>query len=246
MSVVIKKELIRRLRKLSHQHQLLFACCCCERVIPNYRDFAEDQGWEEVGLLEQVMKRLWAAVNGKDLSDTEINAISEKVDSMAPDEDACQSWFLGAAQDAATMVLACLEFHAERQKDSLEEIANYALESVKEWILLASDYNPNDAEGKPDDRDLARRLGLKPPCGANSACTQEEAENECRRSRLVQAELDKQRFDVEVLEIHPLLTKELIELLRRSSSMQGVQLRQRGLRAATPRHRNRARARKER
>ncbi|NLE37283.1 MAG: YjaG family protein [Pirellulaceae bacterium] len=227
--------MIPRVRRLSHQHQLLFACCCCQRMVPNYRDFAEDEGWDDAGLLERTMDRLWTVVGGSKMDSVELTELIATIDSLPLNDATCKSWFLGMAQDSATALYQCLQFHATNERQSLDHVAGLALGVIKEWFSLVSDFNPAGYCESDVDFRLGKRLGLKPPNRATASATDDEAEEEYRHSRLVQAECDKQRFDVDVLEMHPELTEELIALMRQSSSMQGVQVRLRGLRVDTPR-----------
>jgi hypothetical protein len=241
MSCETVEPLIGRLQKLSFQHQLFFACCCCERVISTYRDVAEDEGWEEekAGLLECAMEQLWAAVHGKEIPPAQVESLHERIDSVMNwlNERKCHWQFTALGILAGAAVFSCLDFYLQRNTRTLEETVQIPSSLVEHWLDWVSNYNPQESFWGPDDSELARRWALIPPCGASSRRPIGADEQQYRHSRIVQAEVDKQRFDVEVLEMHPVITNELIALLRRSSSMQGVQLHWHALRMATARAR---------
>lgn len=227
------RDSLLRLGKLSRKHQFLFACCCCERLLPNYRDFAEDEGWEEPAFLEDILSTLWERVVKGSLSSEEAQAIRDKIMLLPLAEDTCHTWFfLGMAQQATTAVCQCTVVGSIGSEEALRHVAVLAVEATREWLAIVTTYNTSPDEDV--DIDLARRWGLRPPIGASTVALQKEKDKEFLHSSIFQGELDKQRFDVEVLEMHPEVTAELIGLLRHSSSQQGVQVRRRGLRVVTP------------
>jgi hypothetical protein len=201
-------------------------------VVSVNRELAEDQGWDDADFLELIMERLWAQVEGKAISAAEARSLRKKALSLPLDEDSCESTFLGIAQTAASLVLACLELATKARKKSLERVASYALDVAKEWIGITSFFNPT---GEAKDFELARRWKLKPPSGTFTTRLQSEAEAEYSHNSFILGECDKQRFDVEVLEKHRRITSTLIKLLRESSRLQGVQIQLRDLRVKTQR-----------
>ncbi len=124
--------LIPRLQKLSARHQLLFACCCSERVVPVYRDLAEGEGWDDPAFLDGIMEKLWAHLEGKAIPAAEAEALRKKVLALTPHEESSESNFLGMAQCAVGAVWYCLELTMKADEKALKGIASVPLEVAKE------------------------------------------------------------------------------------------------------------------
>ena len=133
--------LVPRLQKLSARHQLLFACCCSERVVPVYRNLAEGEDWDAPAFLDGIMEKLWGHVEGRPIPAAEAEALGKKVLALTP-EGSSESNFLGMAQCAAGAVWYCLELTMKADEKALKGVASVPLEVAKEWIYMVSDFDP--------------------------------------------------------------------------------------------------------
>ena len=126
---------------LSRQHQMVFALCCCERMLPSFRDFAEDDGWEDATVLNRAVDRLWDAVLGNELSDKEQRTWQKTVSSLALSEKTSKSRFLGIAVNTASAVWYTVDFQKDAKASQLRDIARWSLRYAKEWYNITSDFN---------------------------------------------------------------------------------------------------------
>jgi hypothetical protein len=201
-------------------------------MAPNYRAYAIEQSLPEPDLLESVLQQAWPGLAQPSMSQTAAAEFIARCEQLPLDESRT-SPFLSMAQQAVGAVIWMLKDFGDVVDDADQckrggKIAEWGVESVKDWVLLTT-----SSSWERDESNLKLRQLAQLPTGAG-ALPFARQDNEARRRwldehPLIVAERAKQVFDIAVLSAIPALTPEIAQLLRKSSRTQGAQPFLRGL-----------------
>jgi len=185
-------ELKRHLEPLGKRHRVAFAACSCERVLPAYQAFSRDDGWGDPRPLREALDRVWTAVAGEGLDQTEADELVKRCKPQIHHlDDPFSSVFTAPAQNAAIAVLKAVECAVDGDLELAEQVGEQALEAFETYV------DATEGEGSVFDADVITS------------------------SRLFQAEILHQRQDLETLAEHPELSTGLLERLRGQSQAAG-------------------------
>ncbi len=159
------------LTRIPREGRALFACAICERLLVRYRLFAKDAGWGDPLLLRRVLDRLWDFAAGRGLEDREIAAMQKLVMEATPHSERFQVRTISGAINSGSALYQTLELCRKDDARLAAEIGQIADATVDMEIRLLTSLPDSDPE--------LQELVLQHPA--------------------VQAELEKQAADIEVL-----------------------------------------------
>jgi hypothetical protein len=220
------------LSNLSRRAQGAFGMSCCQRMSENISACYAQIGREElIPQLRKLVSFLWKALEtrGDELllprdakrCDDTITEAYEELDPEAP--------LYALAEDGLSALKYIVQHLA--QIDSapsvqlVVKIGDWAIESVREWIGLTSDYDPLI---RNSDSQKARSLGISTDLIVHDRRPDDDLEW-MRNHPMVVAECSKQLFDLDVLQVYTDFGDDLLTFLRESSGGLGVQPFLRGL-----------------
>jgi uncharacterized protein len=185
-------DLKRHLEPLGERHRVAYAACCCERVLPAYEAFSAEDSWGDPRPLREALDRVWTAVVGERLGQTEADELAKRCEPQIHHlDDPFSSIFTSAAQNAAIAMLTAVECAVDGDLELAEQVGEQALESFETYV------DATEGEGSVFDAGLIES------------------------SRLFQDEIFHQREDLETLAEHPELNDGLIQQLRTRSQARG-------------------------
>jgi uncharacterized protein YjaG (DUF416 family) len=185
-------DLRRLLKPLGERHRVAFAACCCERALPAYEAFSGDDRWGDPRPLREALDRVWTAVVGERVNQTEADELSNRCEPQIHHlDDPFSSVFTAPAQNAAIAVLRAVECAVDGDLELAVQVGELALEAVETYV------DATEGEGSVFNADLVVS------------------------SRLFQDEIFHERQDLDMLAEHCELDKGAIEQLRRRAQAAG-------------------------
>lgn len=134
------------LATLSKEKQLAFGAACCERLVPNYVLFQQDSGFGDVRPVRDALDLIWSFLEGRQVSENDINEATLACESAAPNSDISTSLFVTAAQDACFAICCLLDYLHENNVDKIVQVATYATDSVDLYVQEVEHLPPNDLQ----------------------------------------------------------------------------------------------------
>lgn len=178
--------LVARLTDLDEPRQLVFGALCCERLLPNYLVFSQEQEWGVMARLRQGLDRVWQHIGGVALDAREAVMLCDEVEAVVPDSENFDSLYVTAAQDACLAVCALYDFIVEPDTQHIADVARFATDSVDLYV--------QEIEQMPAvTRDLEYMI---------------------TEHRLMQRELRQQVQDLDALTATPIFDRSVLEVLR--------------------------------
>jgi uncharacterized protein YjaG (DUF416 family) len=199
-----KIELIQSLKLLSNRYRVAFAASCCERLVPNYDAFSIIEKWGNPQVLHDSLKRLWAYVEGFNLSEEEANSLIRSCEDVMPDTEDYYSIFTNLALNSTTAIIYTLRSSIETNIEELAIVGSLAVESVESYLSAVND----------------------PNIGVHSA--DKSFDEWIEHAPMLIAELKKQNQDIEILNSWRGKDLDLIRVLQQSSRTIGIQPSARG------------------
>lgn len=165
----------------------------------------DNRKWGDSSVLHDSLKKIWAYVEGVNLSKEEINSLISSCEDIMPDTEDFYSIFTGLAVNSAAAVIYTLGSIIEADLEELAIVASLAVESVESYLSAVND----------------------PTVGIHSA---DKAFDEwLEHAPLLMAELNKQHQDIQFLKSWRGKNLDLVQMLRQSSMTIGVQPFARGI-----------------
>lgn len=214
-----------RLEKLEPTRRCVFACCCAERLEPNYRAFALDEG-REPGVVGRALDVLWAFFETPDTGDRVATVLAE-LEAISFD-DSCRSVYRAIAEEAVYATKCALRCWSAGDLEPAVRAAKVSWESVGEWILMTT--GTWSGLGL-HEQELCKRVGRSwsgTPIPESKAQSQGDIEWQEQHPLLLD-EVEKELFDLDVLARATSLDHGLLMLLRKSSAERGIQPFRRGI-----------------
>lgn len=167
-----ERELVGQLERLPAKLRAAFAAACAQRLLPAYEAFAKKSHRGDARRLASILERLWSDLQGFPLPEAELGAQLEACMSLIPAEDDAP-WIeeQAGAEDAGAAVAYALRARAGGKSQEAAWAARRSYEAI--------------------DHHLTHRAGIDPSAPGG--------EERLRRHPLVQAELTRQRRDLEDL-----------------------------------------------
>ena len=123
--------------------RLAFMAYCCERMLPNYRNFNAETGYGDVLVLRSALDAAWAWIETNQLSGNVASLVSD-CERQAPDTSEFSSTYTSAALDAATATATTLEALTTATAKQVIEVASLARDTVDLFVQEKKDLDPND------------------------------------------------------------------------------------------------------
>lgn len=182
----------RQLERLGGEHRIVFAASCCERVIPAYEAFSQEDGWGDPRPLREAVDAVWAAAEGARLEPNDARRLIGQVEEQVPHlDDPFTSVFAAPAQDAAIVVVESVECAETGSADHAAEAARHAVDAFEAYV------DQVEGEGAVYEAD---RVTSDP---------------------VYQGELTDQHEDLVTLEEHTKLDAKIVEQIRERSRAKG-------------------------
>lgn len=166
-----KNEIGRQLEELPHEKRVAFAAACCERLIGNYVAFMNESGWGDESPLRNAINQVWKCSLGNPITSDEIQQLTEKCESVAPDSEEFDALLTASAQDAVFAVCSAFDYLRDNDISKLVQCSSYPVDSVDLYVQEIENMAPNST-------DLEERI---------------------REHRLMQQEIERQISDLSTL-----------------------------------------------
>jgi uncharacterized protein len=138
-----KKNLIPILAILSEAKQIGFGAACCERLLPNYLDFKNEEQWGDAGVLRAGLNLAWSRIEGRAVASNEVRICIENIDLLTPQSEDYDSIFADPAQDACFAITSLLGALIKHSREEVAQIAQYSTDSVDLFVQVSLDLDPN-------------------------------------------------------------------------------------------------------
>lgn len=135
-----------KISKLQPWAILAFMASCCERMIPNYREFNRQTRFGDVDVLRNALDAVWRSVAG-DADVAGLQGLALSCEAQAPEPSNYDSTYSSAALDAATAIsMAAAAATASPDSHVALGVAELGRDTVDIYIQLSEEVDPN-AEG---------------------------------------------------------------------------------------------------
>src|SRR5574338_38398 len=176
----------QELSTLARSQQLAYSCACCERLLPNYEVFSLQQNWGNSELLRSTLDLLWNSILIDGFEITNIKRLITECEAVIPDTEAFDSILTSAALDAGNAIVETLEACINDSLKGAVAVASLARDTVDMYIQAIEDYDYSDPR----------------------------FEEKIVRHPLMVLELSRQRQDLQLLHLSPVVDEGIIGLLR--------------------------------
>lgn len=201
--------------------RLVFACCCCERLLPNYLAYDTDGlGYEQLrGVLDRVWTEADSTHSTEDLAEAKPKLVGI-CNSLVPSEGSASIWAT-LAEWAVGALIAVLESDGGQRIDFIIEAARCSFQCILDWLDIVSTYSPSSDQL---DVEILRsiRKGFEVPQSVHELVRNRTLSPRVDSS-MVQAELAKQVLDLTSLRSFSDLRHSELLRLRKASERRGVQ-----------------------
>jgi len=144
------KELISliktQIEKQSFQSDIEFALNICNRLLPDYFDFSQNNKWGEP---EKLIEAINFCQENKSILDIEEGALidlKEELESVTPDTEDFGDWDGSYALNSATAILELLEYYLDKDKNHILNISTCITDTI--------DFKLNEEEDNLTDEQL--------------------------------------------------------------------------------------------
>ena len=217
---------MQRVASLPAQNCFAFMASCCERLVPNYVAFCIAENWGDRALIDDALQQIWDHLQGSPLVPENCEELARRLRGTAPDSDDFAYILTAPAQEAVACVIYALQFSFTGNRGLALSAAKAARNTVSQYLFGA-----NVAYIMPDRPEWLRLLSRQNP---NVALQEEQRLSKefhawIIASPLMQAELAKQKEDLDFLTHTPSLNQHALKQLRDSSRRSGLRPLKRGL-----------------
>jgi uncharacterized protein len=137
-----KKELSRRLKALSSLKQVAFLLFLCQRMMPEFRRFARDTGFD-LTVYSDCLAEGWEYLGGK-AGGRNYETLAKACLDSAPDTENFDHLLTSAALDTALSISYLMSFLADHDVDHIVDAAGLARDTVAlfvQWIEAVHPYS---------------------------------------------------------------------------------------------------------
>jgi uncharacterized protein YjaG (DUF416 family) len=172
-----------------------YACSCAERLLPLYRAFQRETGWDSEEKLAALLNRAWDMCDQGDDSTGWIAEHLDAAERLVPHADDFDTCFITGAQNCGICVDLAIKNLADPRRSDIATISEYALDAVVSVELCKETGNLS----AQDDPKLLR------------------IEQRIRRGDYARRELFFQRRDLRELESSSRLAEDTVRNIRTRS-----------------------------
>jgi uncharacterized protein YjaG (DUF416 family) len=192
MEIFDEERLSRSLAGLDAWKRVAFIAMTCDRMVPNYDRFSAETNFGDPMVLRRGLDVAWEWLETNTLS-VDLNSLTAQVEEQAPNTDQFASPFTSAALDASNAIAVLLNALCHPGCAAPVEVACLARDTVDLYVQDIEKLDPNDPN----------------------------LEEAIRRHPLMQAELRRQRTDLERIERWAGLRGEAAQLRSQGASAMG-------------------------
>jgi uncharacterized protein YjaG (DUF416 family) len=171
---------------LSFRHKVLFAVLACERMLPSYIHFHNDEKWGSVTALKDTLEFLYTCILNGNIDTRIIDKLKIDVEQNAPDLDEFSSESASYALDTCIAYYETLEYAKTKNNTHLSNVVESLLATIDMFIQEQDDLDPSDIH----------------------------LEEKISKNKYMMNEIERQNTILSVLSKQELITSELIETLR--------------------------------
>ena len=175
-----------RLNTLSFRHKVLFAVLACERMLPSYIYFHNDEKWGSVSALKDTLEFLYTFTINGNIDMPIIDKLKIDIEQNTPDLDEFSSESASYAFDTCTTYYETLEYAKTKNNTHLSNVVESLLATVDMFIQEQDDLDPGDIH----------------------------LEEKISKNKYMMNEIERQNTILSVLSKQELITSELIKTLR--------------------------------
>jgi uncharacterized protein YjaG (DUF416 family) len=133
--VTLAPDVRPELEQLGGEHRIVFAASCCERLLPAYETFSNEDGWGDPGVLRRAVDAVWAAVRNSRLDEDEVRRLRGELEDQVPDlDDPFTSVFAAPAQNAAIAVVHCVECGRSGSVEHAGQVADFSIDAFEAYV----------------------------------------------------------------------------------------------------------------
>lgn len=150
-----EEELRQKLIQIPFWKQLVFLLVVCQRLLPSFRVFARESGFQGQNQLTALLMKAWdSLLNGSSSLDLSSEAVL--AESLAPDTEDYDSVLVSSALDAAVATSLLMRAFNDQQTDTIIEAVTLVRDSVDMYVQELEDMDPADPE--LEEKILAHKL----------------------------------------------------------------------------------------
>ena len=136
---VLKKKLV----KLPFWKQLVFLLLVCQRLIPSFRAFAAETGFEGRSQLDGLLTKAWDTLF-YGVSRADFSNEAALAETLAPDTENFDSVLVSSALDAAVATSFLMKAFGDQRTDTIVEAATLIRDSVDMYVQELGDMSSAD------------------------------------------------------------------------------------------------------
>lgn len=138
---VLKQKLI----KLPFWKQLVFLLVVCQRLLPSFRAFSAETGFEGKSHLSVLLTKAWDSLLSG-VSRNDFSSEAALAESLAPDSEDFDSVLVSSALDAAIATSLLMKAFSCQQTDTIIEAVTLVRDSVDMYVQELEDMDPADPD----------------------------------------------------------------------------------------------------
>lgn len=179
-------KILNKLDTLSFRHKVLFAVLACERMLPSYIYFHNEEKWGSVGLLKEALTFLYAFVLDGNIDTLRLEKMMLDMEQNTPDLDEFSSSSASYAFDTSITYYETLAYVKTKDNTNL-------LNAIESLLNMVDMFAQEQAGLDPSDIDLEAKIS---------------------KNKYMMNEIERQNTIRFILSEQELITSELIESLR--------------------------------
>ena len=138
------KSIEDKVKNLSLKQQVLFAVLTCEKLLPNYIQFSNQEKWGSVEVLEEAIVMLYQYLQDIELNDAELDSIYEKIYDVSPHTEDFKGILTPFALDACSAIAESVEFLLSEDLSYLMNVVSIARDTVDMFVLESGEFEVSD------------------------------------------------------------------------------------------------------
>ena len=176
-------------------HRVTFSASCCERLLPNYEGFSLKEAWGDYNFLRKTLDKIWEFAAADVAILEAVPFLRKRCEALAPDTEDFSSVLTSPALDAVSALVETLDCCITGSAESSVRAATSAHDTIYMYI---------------QSRDHLEYDNL-------------DFEQEIYGDPLMIEEMEAQRSDIDILRSNSLITPQLLQAIRQSSAIKGLQ-----------------------
>ena len=141
--------------KLSQWQQIAFCAALIERMLPNYKMFAENSGEGEPKVLRNQLDLVWQWLDKNNRTKINYDAQLLKLEDQTPDPDAHDFFGVYSALDAAMAIMSLFSAMQDKESDGVSNVSRLSENTVSAYVaLLIEESNERITEDAIDEHPL--------------------------------------------------------------------------------------------